>query len=324
MRRQKEDGSTEEHYLEAWKTVKDPQAWEEAMMMAILCGVSTRNVQSLHESELRGLSHSSISRQWQKKATDLVEEMMSRDLSDEPVIGLMLDGVYLAESLYAIVALGIYEDGRKEILGFRVGTSENAQLAQDLVGDLVHRGLCTLPQTRLLVTLDGSDPLRKSVRKFFPDAVIQRCLVHKERNIKGYLPKQHWLRLSQLFKALRNAQGGKAALEARRNLEAFLSDKNKAARESLDEAEEELTAFHNLEVPANLNRTFLSTNCIENAVNNLRRHIGRVNRWRQETDHPERWLASGLKLAEKGFRKIWGYRDLPKLKNALVRKKEAA
>lgn len=324
VRRKDADGSEAEHPLETWKAASDPQEWEDALMTAILCGVSTRDYHKLHESELRGQSRSSISRQWQRKAASLVEEMMGRDLSTEPILGLMLDGVRLAEGLHAIIALGVRLDGNKEILGFRVGAAENGELARDLVADLLNRGLHTFAGVRLLVTLDGSAALRQAVRKFFPDAVIQRCLVHKERNIKGYLPKQHWLRLSQLFKALRNAQGGEAALEARRALEAFLSDKNKAAQESLDEAGEELIAFHRLEAPATLNRTFLSTNCIENAIKNLRRHIGRVNRWRSETDHPERWLASGLKLAEIGFRKIWGYRDLSKLKTALAQKKEAA
>ena len=109
-------------------------------------------------------------------------------------------------------------------------------------------------------------------------------------------------------------------------IQRFLSDKNKAARDSLEEAGEELLAFLRLEVPATLNKTFLSTNIIENAIRNLRRHIGRVCRWRHESDHPERWIASGLKLAERGFRKVRGYKDLGKLEKALMRPvaKEAA
>ncbi len=108
-------------------------------------------------------------------------------------------------------------------------------------------------------------------------------------------------------------------MAAHNAIKEFLSNKNKAAWESLEEAGEELLAFFRLEVPATLNKTFLSTNIIENAIKNLRRHIGRVCRWRHESDHPERWIASGLKLAQRGFRKVHGYQDLPDLAKSLKR-----
>lgn len=318
IRRKTGKDSSIEVHLKTWKTAQSPDAWEEAMMRAILCGVSTRDQKRLHESELRGLSKSSVSRLWQRKAADLVSELMGRDLSKEPVVALMLDGVHLADGLYALIAMGIYGDGHKEVLGLRVGSSENIEISRDLVGELVHRGLQTAKGLRLLAVLDGSEPLKRAVLEFFPHAVIQRCLVHKERNIKRYLPQRHWLRLSQLFADLRKAQGAEAGLEAVEAIRTFLSDKNKAARDSLEEAGGDLLAFHRLEVPSTLNKTFLSTNIIENAIKNLRRHIGRVCRWRHENDHPERWIASGLKLAERGFRKVYGYRDLPGLQRELM------
>jgi len=142
-------------------------------------------------------------------------------------------------------------------------------------------------------------------------------LVHKERNLKGYLPQRYWGELSRLFTRLRKAEGadqGKEALEA---IEQFLADKNKGARASLEEAAEELLALHRLNVPSSLNRTLLSTNCIENLFKNLRRHIGRVCRWRESTEQADRWLASGLILASEGFHKIAGHRELPSLIKAL-------
>ena len=318
-RKSGEDASIEVH-LKTWQTAQSPDAWEEAMMRAILCGVSTREQKRLHESELKGMSKSNVSRLWQRKAADLVGELMGRDLSKEPILALMLDGIHLADTLYALIAVGIYADGHKEVLGFRVGSSENIEVSRDLVSDLVHRGLQTAKGLKLLAVLDGSEPLKRAVWEFFPDAEIQRCLVHKERNIRRYLSQQHWMRLGQLFKDLRKAEGADAAIESLERIQGFLSDKNKAARDSLEEAGEELLAFFRLEVPATLNQTFLSTNIIENAIRNLRRHIGRVCRWRHESDHPERWIASGLKLAERGFRKVRGYRDLHRLVKALQRK----
>ena len=325
VRRRQDSGSIEVHF-KTWKTAQNPDAWENAMMRAILCGVSTREQNRLHESELKGMSRSNVSRLWQSKAAGLVEEMMGGDLAAEPVLAVMLDGIHLANSLCALVGIGIFADGRKEVLGFRVGAGENVEVARDLVSDLVNRGLQTAKGQRLLAVLDGSAPLKRAVLEFFPDAIIQRCLIHKERNIKRYLPRRHWLRLSQLFADLRRCQGPEAALEALEALTAFLKDKNKAARDSLEEAGEELLAFFRLNVPATLNKTFLSTNCIENAIKNLRRHIGRVCRWRHQSDHPERWIASGLKLAQMGFRKIHGHRDLHALEKALGKPvpKEAA
>lgn len=326
VRRKSEEDASIEVHLKTWQTAQSPDAWEEAMMRAILCGVSTRNQKRLHEGELKGMSKSSISRLWQRKAVDLVSELMGRDLSVEPVLALMLDGVHLADNLYALIAVGVYADGHKAVLGFRVGSSENIEVSRDLVADLVHRGLQTAKGLKLLAVLDGSDPLKRAVLEFFPDAVVQRCLVHKERNIRRYLSKRHWMRLGQLFSDLRKVEGAEEAITALEKIQLFLSDKNKAARESLEEAGEELLAFFRLEAPATLNKTFLSTNIIENTIKNLRRHIGRVCRWRHESDHPERWIASGLKLAEKGFRKVRGYRDLAALIKALQRKdnKEAA
>ena len=319
VRRKTADGSAEVH-LKSWKAAQDPDEWEGALMRAILCGVSTRGHERLHESELKGLSKSSVSRLWQRKAAELVEEMMGRDFSQDPMVAVMLDGVFLADNLHAIVALGIRQDGSKVVLGFRVGTSESVEVCRDLMSDLVRRGVHVAKDCRLLAVLDGSTALKRAVLEFFPSAVVQRCLVHKERNLRRYLPQKHWSTLAVLFSALRKAQGGEAALQRRDDIAAFLADKNKAARESFDEAGEELLAFQRLGAPSTLNTTFLSTNCIENAIRNLRRHIGRVCRWRHESDHPERWLASGLILAEKGFRKVQGYRDLPALIRALQHK----
>lgn len=123
--------------------------------------------------------------------------------------------------------------------------------------------------------------------------------------------------LARLFKRLRRSQGLKAATEALNEIRKFLSTKNKQAQESLEEAGEELLALFSLNVPSTLNVSLLSTNCIENAFLNTRRKIGRVTRWRKETDQPSRWLAYAFQEAEKGFRCIRGHKDLDKLRKAL-------
>lgn len=317
VRERARDGGSTEMTLQSWKAAQDPAEWEEATMRAVLCGVSTRDVACLSPAEVKRSSKSTVSRMWQQKATELVEDLQQSDLSGFDLLVLMLDAVVLAKDLVVTVALGIDTQGRKQVLGFRVGASENQQVCTDLLGNLRRRGL-RHPNTRLLfAVLDGSDALRGALVAHFPGALVQRCLVHKERNLRGYLSTRHWAELTRLFKQLRQAQGEKRATEVATEIRAFLKDKNAQARESFEEAGDDLLRLFSLEVPNTLNRSLLSTNCIENVFKNLRRHLGRVCRWRNSTIQAERWMASGLKLAQMGFRSISGVADLPAMVKAL-------
>jgi putative transposase len=315
--RRRTPGGSEEVLLKSWQMAGDREAWEAAMCRAILGGVSLRGVTNLGDEELRGLSKTSLSRLWQKKAAALVEEVQQGSLADFDLLVLMVDAVVLCRGLVATVALGIDAQGNKRVLGFQVGSSESAEVCSDLLKRLRKRGLRVPQGRRLLAVLDGSKALEKAVCQHFPDTIIQRCLVHKERNLRGYLPKKHWKTLAALFARLRKCQGAEAAQEAVAELRDFLADKNLQARQSLDEAGAQLHALFELNVPNTLNRSLLSTNAIENVFKNLRRHIGRVCRWREDTSQADLWLASGLTLAAKGFRKISGHSELEALAEAL-------
>ena len=199
--------------------------------------------------------------------------------------------------------------------GFELGSSESAEVARDLMGRLVKRGFHC--DRRLYAILDGSDALRSAVIGFFPESVIQRCLVHKERNIKSKLSKKHWGELSRLFKRLREVEGRDAATEVVDELKSFLKSKNAESLKSFDEAGGDLIALQSLNVPSTLHRNLLSTNAIENSFRNTRNKLGRVTRFRAETDQATRWMAYALTEVEKGFRRISGYADLPKLVEAL-------
>lgn len=289
-------------------------------MRAVLCGVSTRDMPSLRESELKGQSKSQVSRLWQRKSAELVEQMQQADLSGFDLVVLMLDAVVLSAGLVATVALGINAEGEKKVLGFRVGSSESKQVCRDLLSNLVRRGLSAPEGRYLFAVLDGSEALKRALLEVYPDTLIQRCLVHKERNLQGYLSNRHWGELARLFKRLRQCQGAEQAKEAAEAIEAFLSDKNAQAKASWLEAGAEVIALPRLDVSNDLHRSLLSTNCIENVFKNLRRHIGKVCRWRESTDQADRWLASGLILASKGFRRIVGHKHLPELVGALERR----
>jgi transposase-like protein len=169
----------------------------------------------------------------------------------------------------------------------------------------------------LYVVLDGSDALRAAVKEFFADAIVQRCLVHKERHIQGKLSKRHWGELARLFRRLRSVQGIAAAEEVFGELRSFLQPINEEAFRSLCEAGDDLLTLHRLEVPNTLHRSLLSTNVIENSFRNTRRKLGRVTRFRADTDQASRWLSYALLEAEKGFRRIAGHDSLKHLIAAL-------
>lgn len=320
VRRAAPDGGSEEVALKSWKLAQSPDEWEAATMRGILCGVSTRDFPALRESELAGQSRSAVSRLWQRKSAELVEEIRHADLSSFELVVLMLDAVVLSDGLVATVALGIDKAGVKRVLGFRVGSSENQQVCRDLLAGLSRQGLEAPTDRYLVAVLDGSEALKKALLEIYPDTLIQRCLVHKERNLRGYLSQRDWGELATLFKRLRRGQGKKQAKEAAEAIEVFLSSKNAQARASWAEGGEELLTLPRLDVSNELHKSLLSTNSIENAFKNLRRHIGKVCRWRENTDQADRWLASGLTLASKGFRRIAGHKRVPELVRALERK----
>jgi transposase-like protein len=311
------DGFSKEVVLRSRKLAQSQDEWEDAMMRATLCGVSTRSIPRLRESEAAKESRSSISRLWQEKSVALVEQVQQSDISDFDVVALMLDAIVLSDGLVATVALGIKTDGQKHILGFREGNSENQQVCEDLLGSLSRQGFKVPAERRLLAVLDGSLALKSALVSHFPSALIQRCLVHNERNLKGYLSKRHWPELNRLFARLRKSQGAESSKEAADAIEAFLADKNAQARNSFEEAGNELLTLARLEVSNELSVSLLSTNSIANVFKNLLRHIGRVSRWRENTDQAGRWMASGLILAVQGFHRIKGHKKQPQLIEAL-------
>ena len=321
VRRQKDDGVTEEVPLQTYQAAKQPEQLHAAVLRALVAGVSDREMQAVHP-ESPGVSKSNVSRLWIEAGAKRIEELRTRDLAAPSWLALMLDGIVLSKDQTAIVALGVTADGTKQILDFELGSTENYEVCRDLVRRLTMRGF--MPAGRLLAVLDGSQALKKALLRFFPDAVIQRCLVHKERNIRARLSRRDWGELARLFKRLREVEGEPAAREVLGELEQFLAQKNAAALASFHEAGDELIALHMLAVPSTLHTSFLSTNLIENSFRNTRRKLGRVTRFRAETDQASRWLAYALLEAEKGFRRIQGHRDLHHLAKSLERPPEQA
>ena len=313
VRRKRADGREEEAPLVSYAQVRSQRNIEREVFGLMQEGVSTRGARRLSGETI---SPATASRLWVEGSAQKLEQLRSRDLARESYFGLMIDGVFLSRELVVIVALGITGRGEKRVLDFAVGSSESYEVARELVVRLTQRGF--RPQGRLLAILDGSAALRKAVLELWPTAVIQHCVIHKERNLHRYLRRADHAECSRLCQRLRWAQGAVAGREALDELRRFLKPRNAAALASLDEAGEDLIALHRLNAPATLQTSLLSTNLIENAIRNYRRQTDRVTRWRAHTDQVERWTATGLLWIEAGFRKIKGHAELPQLLQALA------
>jgi len=308
--RSHKDGKSEEVRLNSYQAAQNRDSLHDAMLRAFSAGVSSRDQKRMFK-DASGTSHGEVSRLWEREGLRCIEELRERDLSKADYVVLMLDGIGLGNDLCAIVALGITVSGEKHILDFQIGASENLEACTDLLGRITQRGF--KPRRRLLAITDGSKALRNGVRKHWPDAIIQRCLIHKARNVKGYLSRRHHGEVDRLFTRLRKAEGPEAAEECLKHLRDFLQGKNAQALASLEEAGDELLAVHRLSAPSTLNTTLLNTNCIENSFRNVRAKIRRVTRWRPETQMASKWMAYALLEAERGFRRINHGRDMAKL-----------
>ena len=316
-----ESGQSKEVDLVSWKAIKDDDSMREAAMRATLYGVSTRNIGKLSANEVASMSKSQVSRLWQEKAHQLAEELQNGDLSELKLLGIMVDGVVLAKDQVVTVVLGILEDGSKKFLGYQVGSSENMQVCKDLLNRLESRGL-KIPEDRyLLAFVDDSKALKNALSEKYGDhLLIQGCLVHLQRNLRGYTARKRHGELHQIMKGLRESQGEEKCREHWTKLVEFMRSHNQEASNRLAGQEDEMTTLIKLGAPNTLNKSLLSTNCIENSFRNLRRLIGRVTRWREGCEMAQYWTGSGLKLAEEGFRKIRGCKHIPELIEKLKEK----
>jgi putative transposase len=290
------------------------------MMQQLLAGVSTRDDEASLEPRPagrrpRGSSKSAVSRTLVRRTRQRLQEHLTRRLEGLEVIALFVDGVVVAQQT-AIVALGITRDGRKEPLGVSLGSTENAVVCTELLQDLLTRGLTV--DRRVLCVIDGGKGVRKALGAVLGDAaVIQRCQLHKGRNLEALVPKA---RQVDVRAALRRAYRAASTAAARRQLTALVTwlDTNgeAAAAASLREGLEETLTVLKLGLPPTLRRFFAPTNCIENLIGTLR-HVSRhVKRWRAG-DMRRRWLGLGLLRAAERFRRIKTHDDLGALVTAL-------
>ena len=302
--------------------------WEKLML-----GLTTRKYgEAVRQfTEAYGLEKSAVSEHFIEASRAKLKDMMESRLDTLRLCALLIDATPF-EGQQMVAALGIGQDGRKTILGIRQGATENATVVGELLGDLVSRGL-DFTEPRLYV-LDGGKALTTAVKKYAGEsAAIQRCQVHKRRNVLDHLTDEQKPGVAKQLNAAYALEDYAAAKLALNTLHRELMDLNPSAARSLGEGMEETLTVHRLHVPTQLRKTLASTNVIESAFSIVEVVCRNVKRW-HGGDQRERWVGSGLLVAQKQFRRITGYKQIPALireletlapsKNAVVKTRKAS
>jgi putative transposase len=302
-----------------WASERDPL--DAATMAAVAAGVSTRRYASIERTvpdpfaaKRDATAKSSVSRRFVDKSA----AQLKRALAD-PIVGLdlpvvMIDGIHLADSVI-LVALGIDAKGHKHVLGIHEGSTENTRVVKALLAELINRGL-QADRARLWV-IDGSKALRRAITECFGAlALVQRCQEHKRRNVLQHLPEA---RQAGVGRVMREAWDSGNARLARQRLERLADSIDAAhpgAARSLREGLAETLTVQGLGLSGALYRTLRTTNPIENLNGSIAHYARNVKRWKNGA-MAERWATSALDDAQGRFRRLVGFRDMPKLLAAL-------
>lgn len=227
---------------------------------------------------------------------------------------LMIDGIHVGGHS-ATVTLGIDKDGGKQILRIAEGTTENTTVVKSLLTDLVERGLVIADGA--LAVIDGVKALAKTLREVFGDAVaIQRCTVHKQRNVLDHVPDPDQARIRQRLRKAYQEPSAEEALKALTSLVEDLEHDYPHAAKSLREVMDETITVQRLQLPGVLRQSLATTNALKSVNSQFRAHAKNIKRW-ANGDHVLRWLAAASLFIEDRLRRLTGYHDLPVLQERL-------
>jgi transposase-like protein len=290
-------------------------------MEAVAVGVATRRYRrsldplpaSITE---RAASKSAVSRRFVARSMALLAQWLARPLEGLELATVMIDGIFFDQRC-VLIALGIEANGQKHVLGLHEGSTENATVAKTLLSDLIERGLD--PERPLLFVIDGGKGLRRAIAELWGTrALVQRCQVHKRRNVRAHLPERLHGRVSA---AMQRAYDTANADHARTQLERLAREferEHPGAAASLREGLEETLTLQRLGVTGMLYRALRSTNAIENLNGSIAAYSHNVKRWR-DGRMVLRWVGAALHEAASHFNRMRGYRELPTLIAALTK-----
>jgi transposase-like protein len=258
-----------------------------------------------------------VSRRFVSGTKAALDALLSRDLSALAPLVLMIDGTDFGGAT-CVVALAVTGDGTKVPVGLRVGDTENKTVVAALLADLVARGLDT--SGGLLVVIDGAKALASAVAAVFGElAVVQRCTLHKRRNVADHLPKKDRESVDARLRGAFADPDPHSGLRKARLLAGELDKVQPDAASSLREGLEDMFTVRRLGIDGTLARTLTCTNMIESMISIAATTCRNVKHWQDKGDMRRRWCAAGLLEAERQFRRVRGHRQLPQLADALRR-----
>ncbi len=312
----------EEMALDSWAALSDPACLGEWALNLALLSVSTRKYRRavrLPAGDLPGIagdgtSKSAVSRRFVALSRKKMKAWLSTDLSELDLIVIQIDGIHVGDHVL-IAAIGVDGEGEKHVLGVIEGASENKVVVQALLDNLIGRGLD--PEVPRLFIVDGAKALSRAIRNSFGHAAaIQRCQIHKGRNIIERLDEALKPSVKKVLRQAWDQEDASKAERLLRNLARRLEHEEPGVSGSILEGLDEILTVIRLGLPPELGRSLACTNIIENALGTVRQTSRNVKRWRN-AEMALRWTAAGLLEAKKTFRRLKAYRQLPILKRAL-------
>ena len=241
---------------------------------AYLAGTNTRRVRRALAALFGGaVGKDTVSRVWRKVSTDW-QAWCRRSLAEEDIVRLVLDGTVVrvrldrkATSISLLVVLGIRRDGQKVLLAVRNMGGESEAAWWALLDDLTSRGL----QTPDFLIVDGVPGLEKALAALWPDVPVQRCTVHKHRNLLAHAPERLHEEVAADYVDMIHAESATEVFEQRK---AFLRKwrlKCRAVADSLEEAGDRLFTFTRL--PVSQWKSARTTNAVERLHEEFKRRI---------------------------------------------------
>jgi transposase-like protein len=239
-----------------------------------LGGTNTRRVRRALAALFGGtVGKDTVSRTWRKVKSDW-DAWNTRSLAEEPIVRLILDGTVVrvrldrkATSISLLVVLGVRADGQKVLLAIKSMGGESAEAWRTVLDDLIRRGL----QRPEFLIVDGASGLDKAIAAVWDGVPVQRCTVHKHRNLLAHAPERLHEEITADYNDMIYA-ATRAEMEVRRK--AFIRKwrlKHRAVADSLEEAGERLFAFTRL--PPSQWRSVRTTNAIERLHEEFKRRI---------------------------------------------------
>ena len=302
-------GKWVESPLESYQRLHDKRQFSQQLLTKAMKGLAGRRYEETvgEMAGAFGVSRSAVSRHIVAASAAKLAAFRERPLADFIAFAIHLDTVHRGDSAF-IVALGINEKGEKMVLGFWEGATENRDICIELFGDLERRGLKLSAKTIFVV--DGGKGVISALKaRYKGELLLQRCRLHKLRNIAGHLPKKYRGEVTKRFHVIYTLNDYAEAKKELDKMEKWLRGLNESAADSLLEAGDSLLTVHRLQVPEQLRKSLSTTNPIESLFSMVRIFEKNITNYRGSS-MKQRWFGAVLLEAEKSFRRVKGYASI--------------